>query len=192
MPYTESEITQLLKEWSAGDPEALDQLIPLVIEDIREIAAKYLRHESPDHTLQPTALVAEVYLNLTKLRTVHWQNRRHFLCEMARMIRRLLVDHARRRRSAKRGAGAPKIPLDDAVLGVPVRGLELVALDDALEILATLHPRQHQVVELKFFIGLNLKEIAEVIGVVRSTVIRDWKNARAWLLRELSRNQKEI
>ena len=187
MPYTESEITQLLKEWSAGDSEALDRLIPLVIEDVREIAERYFRHESPDHTLQPTALVNEVYLRLTRLRTVQWQNRAHFLGEMARMMRRLLVDHARRHQSAKRGAGAPKIPLDDAILEGPVRASELVALDDALEILATLSPRQHQVVELKFFIGLSLEDIAEVVGVVRSTVIRDWANARAWLLRELSR-----
>ncbi len=191
MPYTESEITQLLQEWSAGEPDALDRLIPLVIEDVRQIAERYLRHESPDHTLQPTALVNEVYLRLTRLRTVQWQNRSHFLGEMARMMRRLLVDHARRHQSAKRGAGAPKIPLDDALLKGPVRPSELVALDDALETLATLSPRQHQVVELKFFIGLKLEDIAEVLGVVRSTVISDWKNARAWLLRELSRRDEE-
>ncbi len=191
MSYTESEVTQLLKEWSDGDPEALDQLIPLVIEDVREIAQRYLRHESPAHTLQPTALVNEVYLRLIKLRTVQWKNRAHFLGEMARMMRRLLVDHARRRQSAKRGAGAPRIPLDEAFLESPVRASDMVALDDALETLATLSPRQHQVVELKFFIGLKLDDIAEVMGVARSTVISDWKNARAWLLRELSRNDQE-
>ncbi len=188
MPYTESEITRLLQEWSAGDAEALDRLIPLVIEDVREIARRYLRRESPAHTLQPTALVNEVYLRLIKLRTVQWQNSRHFLGEMASMMRRLLVDHARRHRSAKRGAGAPKIPLDEAFLESPVRPSELVALDDALDTLASLSSRQHQVVELKFFIGLNLGQIAEVLGVARSTVISDWKNARAWLLRELSRD----
>ncbi len=191
MSYTESEVTQLLKEWSDGDPEALDQLIPLVIEDVREIAQRYLRHESPAHTLQPTALVNEVYLRLIKLRTVQWKNRAHFLGEMARMMRRLLVDHARRRQSAKRGAGAPRIPLDEAFLESPVRPSDMVALDDALDTLATLSPRQHQVVELKFFIGLKLDDIAEVMGVARSTVISDWKNARAWLLRELSRNDQE-
>ncbi len=191
MPYTASEITQLLKEWSDGDSEALDRLIPLVIEDVREIAQRALRHESPAHTLQPTALVNEVYLRLIKLRTVQWQNRAHFLGEMARMIRRLLVDHARRHQSAKRGAGAPKISLDEAFLESPVRPSELVALDEALETLAALNPRQHQVVELKFFIGLKLEDIAEVLGVVRSTVISDWKNARAWLLRELSRRDEE-
>ncbi len=191
MPYTESEITQILKGWSDGDPEALDQLMPLIIEDVREIAERYFRHESPDHTLQPTALVNEVYLRLTKLRTVNWKNRAHFLGEMAKMMRRLLVDHARRHQTAKRGAGAPKIPLEDAILESPVRPSEMVALDDALKTLATLDPRQHQVVELKFFIGLNLEQIAEVVGVVRSTVIRDWANARAWLLRELSRNEEE-
>ncbi len=191
MPYTESEITRILQDWGAGDPEALDQLIPLVIEDVRDIAERYFRHESPNHTLQPTALVNEVYLRLTRLRTVQWQNRAHFLGEMARMMRRLLVDHARRHQTAKRGAGAPKVPLDDTVMESPVRPFELVALDDALKTLATLDPRQHQVVELKFFIGLTLEQIAEVLGVVRSTVIRDWANARAWLLRELSRDGEE-
>ncbi len=191
MPYTESEITRILQDWSAGNPEALDQLIPLVIEDVRAIAEKYFRHESPDHTLQPTALVNEVYLRLIKLRTVQWKSRSHFLGEMAMMMRRLLVDHARRHLSAKRGAGAPKIPLDDVILEGPVRPAELVALDDALKTLATLSPRQHQVVELKFFIGLTLEQIAEVVGVVRSTVIRDWMNARVWLQRELSRHAEE-
>ncbi len=191
MRHTQSEITQILKDWSAGDPEALDQLMPLIIGDVRDIAERYFRHESPDHTLQPTALVNEVYLRLTKLRTVSWKNRAHFLGEMAKMMRRLLVDHARRHQTAKRGAGAPKIPLEDAILESPVRPSELVALDDALKTLATLNPRQHQVVELKFFIGLSLEQIAEVVGVVRSTVIRDWANARVWLLRELSRKEEE-
>ncbi len=191
MRHTDSEITRLLQDWSAGDAEALDQLVPLVIEEVRGIAERYFRRESPGHTLQPTALVNEVYLRLTRLRTVQWKNRGHFFGEMATMIRRLLVDHARRHQSAKRGAGAPRIALDDAILEAPVRPSELVALDEALATLATLSPRQHQVVELKYFIGLNLEQIAEVVGVVRSTVIRDWKNARAWLLRELSRNEEE-
>ena len=190
MRYTEGEITELLREWGDGDPEALDQLMPLVLDDVREIARKYLRRESPAHTLQPTALVNEVYLKLTGLRTVRWKNRAHFFGEMARMMRRILVDHARRHRSAKRGSGAPKISLDEALLPAQIRPDDLVALDDALETLKALHPRQHQVVELKFFIGLTLGEIAEVLEVVRSTVIRDWANARAYLLHELSRREE--
>ncbi len=189
MRTTKSEITELLQEWGGGDPQALDQLMPLVLDDVRQIARKYLRRESPAHTLQPTALVNEVYLKLAGLRTVQWQNRSHFFGEMARMMRRILVDHARRHQSAKRGAGAPKIALDEALLPGEVRPGDLVALDDALETLGALDPRKRQVVELKFFIGLTLDEIAEVLGVVRSTVIRDWANARAWLLRELSRTE---
>lgn len=191
MRPTDSEITRLLQDWNDGDPEALDRLLPLIVDDVREIARRCFRRESPAHTLQPTALVNEVYLKLTKLRTVQWRNRAHFLGEMARMMRRLLVDHARRRQSAKRGAGAPKVPLDDTILKAPIRASELVALDDALETLAILHPRQHRVVELRFFIGLTLDDVAELLGVVRSTVISDWKNARVWLMRELSREREE-
>lgn len=185
-PVSEHEITEILDAWSAGDPAALDQLMPLVFDEVRDIARHYLRRESPAHTLQPTALVHEVYMRLTGLRRTHWQNRRQFYGEMARMMRRLLVDHARRHLTARRGAGAPKLPLDEALLPMAVRSTDLVALDDALDVLATLHPRQHQVVELKFFMGLTREEIAEVLDVAVSTVIRDWANARAFLLRELS------
>jgi len=186
MAYTKSEITGLLQDWSAGDLEALAKLMPLVFDDVRHIARRYFNHEVPEHTLQPTALVNEIYLRLAGLRTVQWKNRRHFFGEMARMMRRLLVDHARRHGSAKRGGGIPRIPFNEAILPEEVRAADLVALDDALQALAALHPRQHQVVELKFFMGLTREEIAEVLDVAVSTVIRDWANARAWLLREFS------
>ncbi len=188
--YTQDEITRLLHDWSDGDPEALNKLMPLVFDDIRDIARRHFRHESPDHSLQPTALVNEVYLRLVGRRTVQWKNREHFFGGLAGMMRRILVDHARRRLSAKRGSGAPKISLDEAILPAAVRPADLVALDDALETLGTLNARQLKVVELKFFIGLTQEEIAEVLGVARSTVIRDWANAAAFLKRELSRRDE--
>ena len=183
---SDHEITALLDSWSAGDPEALDRLMPLVFEDIREIAQRAFRREPTDHTLQPTALVHEVYLRLTGLRTVQWTNRAQFFGTLAHIMRRILVDRARRHQAAKRGAGIPVLPLDEALLPDVVRPADLVALDDALDALADLDPRKHQVVVLKFFIGLTREEIAELLGVATSTVIRDWANARAWLLRELA------
>ena len=184
--HTSAEITEVLDAWSSGDPRALDRLMPLVFDEVRELARRHLRRESPAHTLQPTALVNEVYVRLTGLHRTHWENRRQFFGELAKMMRRLLVDHARRHLTARRGAGAPKLSLDEALLPAVARSHDLVALDDALAVLAELHPRQHQVVELKFFMGLTREEIAEVLDVAVSTVIRDWANARVWLLRELS------
>lgn len=185
MAFTDSEITALLEQWSDGDPEALDQLIPLVFDEVRDMARRYFLNETPGHTLQPTALVHEVYLRLRGRRTVQWKNRRHFFGSMAGMIRHILVDRARRHKSAKRGGGAKKIPLDDVLLVAEDRHPDWVALDEALATLAGLDPRQHRVVELKFFIGLTLEQIAEVLDVAKSTVIRDWANARLFLLREL-------
>ena len=184
---TSPEITALLQAWSAGAGGALDELMPLVFEDVRLIAHRFFRHERPDHTLQTTALVHEVYLRLMDRRTVQWHNRAQFFGALAHMIGRILVDHARRHLSAKRGGGALKMPLDTAVVGVsyPERSEDLVALDLALERLQVLDPRKHRVVQLKFFMGLTIPEIADVLGVASSTVIEDWKNAKAFLLREL-------
>lgn len=164
--------------------------MPLVFEDVRHMARGYFQKGEPEGTLQPTALVNEVYLRFTGLRTVHWKNSRHFFGSAAQMMRRILVDRARRRKSLKRGGHVIKLPVDPALLSAEVRAEELVALDDALVALESFDSRKRQVVELKFFCGLTNEEIAEVLGVVKSTVIRDWKNARAWLLRELDQRRE--
>lgn len=182
-----SEITVLLEQWSAGDADALDRLIPLVFDQMRAMAHNFFRKEAPNQTLQTTALVHEVYLRLQGRRTVQWRNQSHFFGSLAAMIRQILVDRARRRKSAKRGGGVPPLPFDELLLTVEARDPELLALDEVLEKLKKLSPRQHQVVELKFFMGLTLEEIAQVLDVAKSTVIKDWANSRAFLLRELSR-----
>ena len=186
--YSQDEITRLLREWSDGDPQALDRLIPLVIDEVREMARRYLAQESPDHTLQPTALVNEVYLRLTGgTLKVPWKNRAQFFGFLADLMRRILVDHARRHLSAKRGGGKPKISLDGIFELTEVRHEAMVALDDALRGLAVDEPRQCRIVELKFFVGLGEKEIARELETSHRTVAREWQKARLWLLRELSR-----
>ena len=187
MSYTTSEISKILEDWNEGDGEALDKLIPLIFDDLRTIARRYFRHESPDHTLQPTALVGEVYKKLTKIHKVTWKNSAHFFGELAKMMRRILVDHARRRLAIKRGGGELVLSIDEALLPAQDRPADVVALDEALRTLKRLHPRQHEVVELKFFMGLKRQEIAEVLDVSLTTVIRDWANARAFLLHELKK-----
>lgn len=185
MGRTSSEITALLDRWSGGDAEALGELVPLIFDDVRELARRGLAKERPDHTLQPTALVNEVYLRLEGSRTVQWRNREQFFGFLSQLIRRILVDHARGHRRAKRGSGVKPLALDDIVGLGKTPHPELVALDDALKDLAALDPRQAQIVELKFFIGLTLEQIADVFGVSLSTVNREWKSARMWLLRAL-------
>ena len=192
MSLSDHDITRLLEDWSQGDQDALDRLMPLVFSDVRDIAKRYFRRESPDHSLQPTALVNEIYLKLTGLRSVEWRNRSHFFGSLAKMMRRILVDHARRRHAEKRGSGGLKVSLEDAILPAEMRPADLVALDDALDVLESIDRRKRQVVELKFFIGLTRDEIAEVLGVACSTVIRDWANARALLLRELERTDETL
>jgi RNA polymerase sigma factor (TIGR02999 family) len=182
-----SEVTALLDRWSGGDREALDELIPLIFEDVRELARRHLAHEPPGHTLQPTALVHEVYLRLEKRRTVSWKNREQFFGFLAQLIRRILVDHARGHRRTKRGGGRRPLSLEDVFGLSDVRHPELVALDDALKDLARIDPRQSRIVELRYFIGLTLEQIAAVLGLSLTTVNREWKTARMWLLRELSR-----
>jgi len=177
--------TELLLAWQGGEASALDRLVPLVHDELRRLAWRYMRRERPDHTLQATALVNEMYVRLIDAKQVPWQNRAHFFAMAARMMRRILVDFARARGNAKRGGGVGKVTLDEALVASPQPGDDLVALDEALQRLEAVHPRKSQVVELKFFGGLDLDETAEALHVSRDTVKRDWRFAKLWLLREL-------
>jgi len=179
-------VTQLLVDWGNGDNRALEKLTPLVYQELKRLAARYLRRERSDHTLQSTALVHEAWLRLIDQRQVHWQNRAQFFGVAAEMIRRILIDHARGRQAAKRGDGAIKLTLDEALFTPDRRDLDLVALDDALKDLARLDPQQSRLVELRYFAGLSIEESAEVLGVSPATVKREWAAAKAWLYRELS------
>lgn len=182
------EVTALLRDWSGGDRQALERLMPLVYGELRRLAASYLRRERPDHTLQPTALVNEAYLRLVDQRSVSWANRAHFFGIAAQLMRRILVDHARRRQAAKRAA----VYRVTATAGSPSgdRAPELLALDGALSDLEKLDARQARIVELRFFAGLTVEETAEVTGVSPATVKREWRTARAWLRREIGRESK--
>lgn len=177
----------LLAATTAGSPQATDRLMTLVYAELRRLAAHYLRGERPDHTLQPTALVNEAYLQLIDQKDRRWQNRAHFVGVAAQLMRRILVDHARAHRAAKRGGRDVKVPLDDAFIMSNERSEELLALDEALSRLATQDPQQSRIVELRFFGGLSVEEIAEVMAISTSTVKRDWSVARAWLYREIDR-----
>ena len=180
------EITQLLAEWSEGNQAALDQLYPLVYNELRRLAHGYLRRERKGHTLQTTALINEAYLRLVDQKHVHWANRSHFFGISAQIMRRILIDHARRYDYAKRGGGAQRISLDEAAVVAKQRGRALLMLDEALTSLAKIDPRRSQVVELRYFGGLNNEEIAGVLKISENTVTRDWNMARAWLYQELS------
>jgi RNA polymerase sigma factor (TIGR02999 family) len=180
------ELTQLLIDWSKGDQAALDKLVPFVYDELRRLARHYMRRERPGHTLQTSALVNEAYLRLVD-QTVAWQNRAHFLGIAARLMRQILVDHARSHKYAKRGGGAEKVSLDQAADLAQARASDLVALDDALIGLAAMDPQQSRIVELRFFGGLTIEETAEVVGLSHATVEREWSAARAWLRREMSR-----
>lgn len=179
-------VTELLLAWGRGDRVALDELVPLVHQELRRLARLQLRGERNNHTLQTTALVNEAFIRLVDLRRIQWQDRAHFLSLSARLMRRILVDHARSRNYQKRGGGALNLTLDDIVVASPARGADLVALDDALEGLARVDPRKSQVVELRFFGGLSVEETAEALEVSPETVLRDWRLAKVWLLREVS------
>ena len=178
-------VTQLLIDWSNGDENALRQLIPLVHEELRRVARRHMAHERAEHTLQATALVNEAYVRLVDIRQVKWQNRAHFFAMSARLMRRILVDFARSRRYQKRGGGAQQVSLQESMVVSPEPGADLVRLDEALTALAAVDERKAQVVEMRFFGGLSVEETAEALHVSRDTVIRDWKVAKAWLLREL-------
>lgn len=181
------EVTRLLLDWGSGDQAALERLMPLVDRELHRLAHRYIRRERPDHTLQTTALVNEAYLRLVDQRNVHWKNRAHFYALSAQLMRRILVDHARKRKYAKRGGETHKISLDEAMTVSNERTKDLVALDDALTKLAAIDPRKSKVVELRFFGGLSVEETAEVLSVSIITVNREWKLAKAWLYNLLKR-----
>lgn len=180
------QVTELLDAWCRGDREALASLVPVVHAELRRMAARQLRRERGDHTLQPTALVNEAFMRLAGQRHVHWQNRAHFFGVAAKVMRRVLVDHARRRHASRRGGGAVRVELTEATRIVDAPALDLIALDGALDALAVQDPRQSRVVELRFFGGLTVEETAVVLEIATSTVKLDWQMARAWLLRQLS------
>jgi RNA polymerase sigma factor (TIGR02999 family) len=179
-PKQTAEVTQLLIAYQAGNRDVLDALLPLVYAELRRLAAHYLKNERQGHTLQPTALVHEAFLRLVD-QNVQWQNRAHFFAMAANLMRRILVDYARSVQAEKRGGAAEKISLDEAFVFAREKPAEMIALDEALKKLAEIDPRRCQVVELRFFGGLNNEEIAEVLGIHSNTVLRDWNLARAWL-----------
>jgi RNA polymerase sigma factor (TIGR02999 family) len=182
-----AEITRLLLAWGQGDQAAVDVLFPLIHQELRRLAHRYMAGERTGHTLQTTALVNEAYLRLVDCRQVRWQDRAHFFAVSANLMRRILVDFARSRQYQKRGGGARPVTFDENRQPCIEKGADLTALDDALNDLATIDPRKSQVVELKFFGGLTTEEIAEVLRVSPQTVLRDWKLARSWLAREMKR-----
>jgi RNA polymerase sigma factor (TIGR02999 family) len=185
--FSPNEVTQLLLDWSEGDKAALDRLMPLVYDELRRLARYYMRRERPGHTMQTTALVNEAYLRLIDQKSVRWQNRAHFFGIASQMMRRILVDHARSRHYAKRGGGAEKVSLDEAMIVSEERASDVVALDDALKSLEAIDQRKSQIVEMRFFGGLSIEETAEVLGVSPGTVMRDWTLAKAWLHREIDK-----
>jgi RNA polymerase sigma factor (TIGR02999 family) len=187
-PAETAEITRLLQAWRGGDQAALERLSPLVYGELRKIAHGYMRNEREGATLQATALVHEAYLRLVDANTVDWHDRVHFYAVSAQLMRRILVDAARARVRAKRGGQAPKLNLEEIPDLSAGRSAELVAVDDALNDLAKLDPRKASVIELRFFGGLSVEETAEVLKISPQSVMRDWRLARSWLMRELSRN----
>jgi RNA polymerase sigma factor (TIGR02999 family) len=180
------EVTQILREWSGGDQRAPERLMPFVYDELRRLARAFLARERGGHTLQPTALVHEAYVRLVDQTRVDWQNRAHFYAIASRMMRRVLIDHARAHVTDKRGGAAVHLSLEDVQVSVEERAASLVALDEALARLALVDERKSRVVEMRFFGGMSDEEIAEVLGVTTRTVLRDWKKARLWLYRELS------
>ncbi|HXU35940.1 MAG TPA: sigma-70 family RNA polymerase sigma factor [Blastocatellia bacterium] len=186
-----NEVTQSLLDWSEGDKAAIDRLMPVVYDELRKLAHYHMGRERRGHTLQTSALVNEAYLRLIDQKSVQWRNRAHFFGIASQMMRRILVDHARSRQYAKRGGGAHRVSLDEALLVCEERVAEVVALDDALTSLAVIDKRKSQIVEMRFFGGLSIDETAEVLGVSPGTVMRDWTLAKAWLHREISKEDHD-
>ena len=186
MTRSSHQVTELLLAWGDGDEVARDQLMTVVYEELHRLARKHMAREPRGHTLQTSALVHEAFLRLIGQRNVHWQNRAHFFGLTAQMMRRILVDYARNRRFAKRGGGARRVSLDEALIISDERSAEVVALDEALERLSVIDPRKSQLVELRFFAGMSIEETAELLNVSPGTVMRDWTLAKAWLRREIS------
>jgi RNA polymerase sigma factor (TIGR02999 family) len=185
MENSAPDVSQLLRAWTDGDQHALDILTPIVHEELRRVARNYMRRESPGHSLQATALVNEAYMRLVDYKRMQWRNRAHFFAVSAQLMRRILVEHARRH-NLKRGGGIRHIPLEDTAVVSGAPSEDMIALDDALSKLATFDARMAQVVELRFFGGLSVDETADVLKVSSVTVMRDWSSARAWLYREMT------
>ena len=185
------EVTQLLKAWGGGDDKALEQLTPVVEQELHRLAHRCMAGENPGHTLQTTALVNEVYLRLVDVHAVSWQDRAHFFAISARMMRRILTDFARSRHYQKRGGGAVQVTLDEGLIVAPEKQADIMALDQVLTQFAALYPRQSQVVELRFYGGLDVQEAAEALKISPETVKRDWRFAKSWLLRALSEEKSE-
>jgi RNA polymerase sigma-70 factor (ECF subfamily) len=185
---SQKEVSQLLADCGEGDQAAFNQLLPLVYDELHRLASSYMGHERPNHTLQTTALVNEAYLRLADQRDARWQNRVHFFAVAAKVMRQILIDHARRRTRAKRGGNQTRLSLDEAAILSDERATDLLALDDALTKLAGVDARKSRVVELRFFSGLTIEEVAEVFKVHPKTIARDWALARAWIYREISQH----
>ena len=190
MTPPQADVTSLLVASSQGDEEALNKLLPLVYAELRKLAGRYLRKERPDHSLQATALVHEAYIRLID-QEVSWQNRMHFFGVAAEMMRRILIDHARKHQASKRGSGAIKLALDEALDMADEKAAELIALDDALSALAAFDAQKSKIVELRFFGGLSIEETAEALGLSTATVVRQWKLAKAWLYHEVNKTSGE-
>jgi RNA polymerase sigma factor (TIGR02999 family) len=184
-PLQQHEITHLLEEWSGGNQAALDQLYPMVYDELHRLARRYMSREKKGHTLQTTALINEAYVRLVDQKHVHWANRSHFFAISARIMRRILIDHARSHAYAKRGGGARQVSLEETATVAVEQATEMVRLDEALKSLAEMDPRRSQVVELRYFGGLSNEEIAGVLKISENTVTRDWNMARAWLYLQL-------
>jgi len=190
MNASQSEITQLLLRWSGGDKAALDQLMPLIYDELRRIAGYYLNRQRPGHTLQATALVNEAFIRLIEVRNVRWQDRAHFFAVAAKIMRNILIDYARSHQRTKRGRGVLPISLNNVADIVEGQASELIALDDALNSLNDIDRRKSEIVELRFFGGLSIDETAEVLRISSPTVQREWRMAKAWLHRELSNQDR--
>jgi len=185
MANSAEDVTRLLRNWGQGDERAATELFPIVYQELRRLARRCMRNERPEHTLQTTALIHEAYLRLVDQRSSHWQNRAQFFAVAAQMMRRILVDYARRRGYQKRGGAGVNVSLEDDAVVAPERSQEIVALDSALQRLGAIDARKARVVELRYFGGLETQEIADVLGISAVTVTRDWKMAKAWLRQEL-------
>lgn len=185
------EVSLLLSNWSDGDAEALDKLIPVVYEELRRLAHHYMRHERAGHTLQTTALVNEAYMRLADYKKMRWQSRAHFFAVAAQVMRRILVEHARSRTYLKRGGGAQKVSIDEAAIVSEGRSAEVIAVDDALKELEAWDSRKGKIVELRFFGGLSIEETAEVLKISPTTVQREWRSAKAWLHNSISQRDHD-
>lgn len=191
MTLSQNQVTQLLLDWGNGDKAALDKLVPVVYQELRRLAAYYMRRERPGHTLQTSALVNEAYMRLVDYSQMRWQSRAHFFAVAAQAMRRILVEHARKRHFAKRGGGAVKVSFDEAAIVSQDQAADLVALDDALTSLEAMDERKARIVELRYIGGLNIEETAEVLGISPATVQREWRAAKAWLYREINEGARD-